>query len=391
MSMDDQVLDPAPGSRRPWNLLTRVMVVVAALALGAFGLLIAVRDDDDGDVAPTVVPIPASYYNLIVAAAESCPMLTTARLAAQLMANSGFDPLASVDGREGIAGLTDQAWQRWLPWPNADRTDPNANITALAHQMCDFAGQLRLARTPGEPWHLALAAHRTTLDDVLLSRGVPAIATAYVHQVNEYAQAYQATEGSSGSVAAPPGMTMTAPSAVGSTTATPAPSATPEPTAGQSPTGEPTSTGPAPSTTTTDPPTAPSQPVTGPTGMISGYLGKCIHVANTNSADDTQIDLYPCNGGPAEMMTMASDGTIRVLGKCIDIKDQSTSNGARIVLFTCNGSPSQQWSFTTGRDIVNPRADKCIDVLDALTYDGVPLQLWECNGGAHQKWWVPGA
>jgi hypothetical protein len=196
MSMDGQLYGPAPGPRKPFGLLFGVVAVVAVMiTFVAVGALVVLRRDDD-DRAPTVLPIPAPYYNLIVGAAESCPMLTTARLAAQLMANSGFDPSAKADGREGIAGLTDQAWQRWVPWPNADRADPDANITALAHQMCDFAGQLRLARTPGDPWHLALAAHRTTLDDVLSSRGVPADATSYVRQVDGYAHAYRAADGS---------------------------------------------------------------------------------------------------------------------------------------------------------------------------------------------------
>jgi hypothetical protein len=379
MSMDGQLYGPAPGPRKPFGLLFGVVAVVAVMiTFVAVGALVVLRRDDD-DRAPTVLPIPAPYYNLIVGAAESCPMLTTARLAAQLMANSGFDPSAKADGREGIAGLTDQAWQRWVPWPNADRADPDANITALAHQMCDFAGQLRLARTPGDPWHLALAAHRTTLDDVLSSRGVPADATSYVRQVDGYAHAYRAADGSPDPTVAAPATT--AITAIPSETVTP--TLTPEPTTVASP--------PTTTTTTSHPPASSTAPVTGPTGRISGYLGKCIHVAYTNSADNTQIELYPCNDGPAEVMTMASDGTIRALGKCLDIKGGSTSNGARIVLFTCNGSPSQRWIYTKNRDLVNPRADKCMDVLDALTYDGVPLQLWECNGGAHQKWWVPGA
>ena len=394
MSMDDQVIDPESGAGKPRSLLTGVLVVAAAITLVAVGVLVVLREGDDGDRAPAVVPIPPSYYGLIAAAAESCPMLTTPRLAAQIMANSGFDPSASIDGREGIAGLTDQAWQRWLPWPNADRTDPDANITALAHQMCDFAGQLRLARTSGEPWHLALAAHRTTLDGVVSSRGVPEDAAPYVSQGDGYAATYITAMGSADSPVSPTATGAAPPStAVPTATATPTPSATPEPTVSVSttpagPTAAPTAPPPRP-TTTTNPPSTPV--VTGPTGRISGYLGKCVHVAYTNSADNTQIELYPCNDGPAEVMTMASDRTIRALGKCMDIKNSSTSNGARIVLFTCNGSPSQQWVFTPARDIVNPQANKCLDVLDALTYDGVPLQIWECNGGAHQKWYVPGS
>ena len=61
----------------------------------------------------------------IVAAARSCPMLTPARIAGQLMAESGLDNRAqkTASGGRGIAGLDDDDWKAWKPWPDAQRSD----------------------------------------------------------------------------------------------------------------------------------------------------------------------------------------------------------------------------------------------------------------------------
>ncbi|GAB3806203.1 hypothetical protein GCM10027605_33820 [Micromonospora zhanjiangensis] len=50
-------------------------------------------------------------------------MLTPARVAGQLMAESGLDNKSSrtASGGRGIAGLRDADWKKWAPWPDAKR------------------------------------------------------------------------------------------------------------------------------------------------------------------------------------------------------------------------------------------------------------------------------
>ncbi|GAB2915385.1 lectin [Streptomyces mayteni] len=125
------------------------------------------------------------------------------------------------------------------------------------------------------------------------------------------------------------------------------------------------------------------------TGQISGLAGKCLDVAEANSANGTPIQLYDCNGTAAQSWTVAGDGTLRALGKCLDVAENATGDGARLQLWDCHGGPNQQWVVTAARDIVNPRADKCLDVTDNNAANGTRLQLWTCAGTANQKWSAP--
>ena len=89
----------------------------------------------------TGVPVPTADTGAISAAAESCPALTGARLAGQLMMASGFES-ETQDGN-GVAGLIKPVWQRRAPYPGANRGDREANIIALAHHMCDLVADSR--------------------------------------------------------------------------------------------------------------------------------------------------------------------------------------------------------------------------------------------------------
>jgi beta-glucanase (GH16 family) len=137
------------------------------------------------------LPVPADQLPAINSAALSCPALTPPRLAAQIMAASAFDPRATTaEGGSGVAGLTDAAWKRWAPGPDAARGDVTANILALAHDDCDLSGLVRSATVPGDVWRSTMAAFHSGLSAVTAARGIPAGATDYVDTVAAYAQWY---------------------------------------------------------------------------------------------------------------------------------------------------------------------------------------------------------
>ncbi|MFG2062426.1 ricin-type beta-trefoil lectin domain protein [Micromonospora sp. NPDC048871] len=167
-------------------LLAALAVLSAVIATINWGVASA-RDD-------TVIGAKVTDKQLtaIVAAARSCPMLTPARLAGQLMAESGLDNRArkTASGGRGIAGLDDEDWKAWKPWPDARRSDIAANVLALAHQMCDFSGRLRLAGITGDQWRTAVAAFHTGLPAVTQAQGVPAEAVEYVDLASGYAGYY---------------------------------------------------------------------------------------------------------------------------------------------------------------------------------------------------------
>ncbi|MEV4812087.1 ricin-type beta-trefoil lectin domain protein [Micromonospora avicenniae] len=164
-----------------------VFALAAAAGVAAVSGFGAATADD----MRTGRPVPASQVQTISAAALACPALTPARLAGQVMAASGFDPAARTEGGgTGVAGLTDAVWDEWKPGADARREDPAANIVALAHYMCDLAGQVRQTEPNGDRWQLALAAYRSGLSAVRDAGGVPDEAEPYVGEVAGYATWY---------------------------------------------------------------------------------------------------------------------------------------------------------------------------------------------------------
>ncbi|MFI7539836.1 RICIN domain-containing protein [Actinoplanes sp. NPDC049599] len=179
---------PTPGSRK--------LVTAAALGLAALITLAASARPDAAAAVPALPGAEVSDADLriLVEAAKSCPALTPARLAGQVMAASQFsgDPVQAVSaaGGRGAAGLTPQTWRKWAPWQNAKQTDSKASIVALAHGMCDLVGQLRVVKLTGDQWRLALAAHRVGMAPVIQAATVPAGAREYVDTVERYAVWY---------------------------------------------------------------------------------------------------------------------------------------------------------------------------------------------------------
>jgi glucosylceramidase len=78
-------------------------------------------------------------------------------------------------------------------------------------------------------------------------------------------------------------------------------------------------------------------------GRITGIGGKCVDVAGAASANGTQVQLYGCNGTPAQTWTAGSDGTLRSLGKCLDAAGPSSADGTRLQIWDCFAGENQRW------------------------------------------------
>ncbi|MGI5239302.1 hypothetical protein [Dactylosporangium sp. CA-139066] len=191
---------------RPGMPLVTVSIVALLLVFALLAGLGVLATSTRNPEAYAGTPVPAALRQPIATAALSCPTLTPARLAGQLMAASRFDQNAtSADGGTGVAGLTDAAWAKWAPDPHSVRADAASAVLALAHQMCDLVGAVRGTKVTGDPWRTALAAYRVGVDAVVQAHGVPPAATTYVDQVSGYADWYakQQTPTTAGSGAGP--------------------------------------------------------------------------------------------------------------------------------------------------------------------------------------------
>jgi Ricin-type beta-trefoil lectin domain/Thaumatin family len=116
-----------------------------------------------------------------------------------------------------------------------------------------------------------------------------------------------------------------------------------------------------------------------------GDAGKCIDVPGGMSNDGAQLQLWDCNGTPAQSFTAGANGSQVALGKCMDVAWASRDNGAKVQLARCNGGPAQIWVID-GTRLRNPNSGKCVDVRDRSPNNGAPLQIWDCDTSAHQAW-----
>ncbi|CAL9672882.1 hypothetical protein SUDANB178_07592 [Streptomyces sp. enrichment culture] len=126
--------------------------------------------------------------------------------------------------------------------------------------------------------------------------------------------------------------------------------------------------------------------------QVAGAPGKCLDVQGGGTANGTPVQIYTCNGGPAQEWDLYGwyDGG-HVLrnghsGKCLDVLNGATADGAKIQVRNCNDSvKAQQWKFDVRNagPLVNAASGKCVHL---PTFDNSKDAVqWTCNGSAAQK------
>jgi Ricin-type beta-trefoil lectin domain len=137
-------------------------------------------------------------------------------------------------------------------------------------------------------------------------------------------------------------------------------------------------------------PSSPAPPAaTATIGIITSASGACLDDASSGTADGNPIQVWQCNQTPAQMWTVATDGTLRVFGKCMRVGTDGVSDGAPIVLWDCDGSAEEIWRGGANASLVNPASGKCLDDPSGGTGWGYHLQLLTCGGGDGQRWTLP--
>nr|WP_229891051.1 lytic transglycosylase domain-containing protein [Streptomyces mashuensis] len=152
--------------------------------------------------------VPAQYAGLVQAAADSCKEgLPASILAAQLSAESGFDPTASSRANaKGIAQFIDSTWATEGVDGNGDGKkdvwDPADAIPAQGKMMCDLLRQFK--KHPdynGSPIELALAAYNAGPYAVERVKGIPqnGETPGYVADIIRESKNFAAADGGGGS------------------------------------------------------------------------------------------------------------------------------------------------------------------------------------------------
>jgi len=129
---------------------------------------------------------------------------------------------------------------------------------------------------------------------------------------------------------------------------------------------------------------------TGSTGPITGYAGLCVDDRAASTANYNPVQVYTCNGTPAQQWTVVEAGsTLHVLGKCMDIYAGGTADGTPVDLYDCNSTGAQVFIPQSDGALYNPQSGKCLDDTNWSTTPGTQLQIWDCTGNANQRWALP--
>lgn len=122
---------------------------------------------------------------------------------------------------------------------------------------------------------------------------------------------------------------------------------------------------------------------------IIGVGNRCLDVKSAQKAVGTTIQIFDCNGTPAQVFDFNSvDHTLRAFqfSMCLDVS--SFNNGAPVQLNKCflKQNLSNIWDINGAGDIVNRGSGKCLDVRQPANNNGAVLQIWDCAGTSNQKW-----
>lgn len=183
-----------------------LMVVVLLVALGGLTTQAA-------GAQTTLRPgaVPSDYEALIRRAAQTCPGVTAPLLAAQLDAESGWNPNAvSPVGAQGLAQFMPGTWtSEGIDGDGDGLRDPFNPADAIASQasfMCTLLAAVSTARDlRGDPVDLALAAYNAGLGAVRRYAGVPPYTETedYVRRIRAMMLTYAAPIGSVGAWVVP--------------------------------------------------------------------------------------------------------------------------------------------------------------------------------------------
>ncbi len=152
--------------------------------------------------------VPAAYEALVIAAGRTCPEITPVVLAAQIDAESGWNPLAvSPAGAQGIAQFMPATWASSGVDGDGDGIkdpfNPADAIFAQARFMCGLYTAVR--DIGGDPLDLALAGYNAGLGAVQQYGGVPPYpeTRAYVTRIRALMIRYAASDQAAPGAGAP--------------------------------------------------------------------------------------------------------------------------------------------------------------------------------------------
>ncbi|WP_164466162.1 ricin-type beta-trefoil lectin domain protein [Actinoplanes teichomyceticus] len=120
--------------------------------------------------------------------------------------------------------------------------------------------------------------------------------------------------------------------------------------------------------------------------VISYLNGKCADVPNSTFQPGTKLQMYTCNGSPAQKWMIINEALVSSNNQCAEVAGGAKTNGTAVQLGACDGGGAQRfWVDSSGR-LVNPQSNKCVEIAGSATGDGAKLQISDCTTKNNQKW-----
>ncbi|QOL33193.1 CHAP domain-containing protein [Bifidobacterium eulemuris] len=178
------------------------LIPIAASVLAVVMLVVSVAGLFAGTGQAGVKNVPSEYVSDVQRAGSICAAITPAAIAAQIEAESGWDPQAqSPAGAQGIAQFMPSTWAAHGLDGDGDGTadvwNPHDAIWSQGNYMCSIVTQVeglkRTGAVSGDTLSLALAAYNAGLGAVVQHGGIPPYTETrnYVSKITGLISKYQ--------------------------------------------------------------------------------------------------------------------------------------------------------------------------------------------------------
>jgi len=108
-------------------------------------------------------------------------------------------------------------------------------------------------------------------------------------------------------------------------------------------------------------------------------------------ANGTPVEIFDCNGTPAQAWTFAPGETSIVLantGFCLDA-GSAPANGVGMKIWQCFSSlPAQDWFYTADQRIALTNQGLCLDLTGGNLANGNQVQTWKCTDSDTNQIWT---
>ena len=118
--------------------------------------------------------------------------------------------------------------------------------------------------------------------------------------------------------------------------------------------------------------------------------GKCIDVPYGQFSRGMRVQMWPCNGGPAQSFSYKEESKqLQIGGLCVEAWGRGDQQDA-VGLGACNGKPSQQWRMQPSGNYQQILGinDLCGELRYGVKDDGAALDIATCDAARPHRLWA---